>query len=152
MYAPAQHDELTGLVNYIDEQLTAIRAAAFGLTEEQARETPCRSALSVGGIIKHATFVMRGGLLRLRTEVTERPVDGAAYAAFTDSFVVRDDETVAGTIAEFDQVRAELRTALAATDPAADAVSPPMPWHGIFDARPIHVRYYLVHMIEEYAR
>ena len=34
MYAPAQHDEVTGLVNYIDEQLTAIRAAAFGLTEE----------------------------------------------------------------------------------------------------------------------
>ena len=27
MYAPAQHDEVTGLVNYIDEQLTAIRAA-----------------------------------------------------------------------------------------------------------------------------
>ena len=49
MYAPAQHDEVTGLVNHIDEQLTAIRAAAFGLTEEQARQTPCRSALSVGG-------------------------------------------------------------------------------------------------------
>ena len=53
------------LVNYIDQQLTAIRAAAFGLTEAQARETPCRSALSVGGIIKHAAYVMRGGLERL---------------------------------------------------------------------------------------
>ena len=65
MYAPAQHDEVNGLVNYIDEQLTAIRAAAFGLTEAQARETPCRSALSVGGIIKHAAYVMRGALERL---------------------------------------------------------------------------------------
>jgi hypothetical protein len=45
MYAPAQHDEVTGLVNYIDQQLAAIRAAAFGLTEKQARETPRRSAL-----------------------------------------------------------------------------------------------------------
>ncbi|MHA6623209.1 mycothiol transferase [Pseudonocardia sp. DLS-67] len=152
MYAPAQHDEVTGLVNYIDEQLTAIRAAAFGLTEEQARATPCRSALSVGGIIKHATYVMRGALERLRTEVTEQPVDAAAYAAFTDSFAVRDDETVAGTIEEFDRVRAELRAAVAATDPAAGSTAPPAPWHGIFDARPIHARYYLVHLVEECAR
>ena len=152
MYAPAQHDEITGLVNYIDEQLTAIRSAAFGLTEEQARETPCRSSLSVGGIIKHATYVMRGGSARLRTEVTERPMDGAAYAAFTDSFAVRDDETVAATIEEFDRVRAEVMGLVAATDPDRDTVSPPMPWHGIFDARPIHARYYLAHMIEEFAR
>ncbi|QWF78576.1 DinB family protein [Amycolatopsis sp. CA-230715] len=152
MYAPAQHDEVTGLVNYIDEQFTAIRAAAFGLTEEQARETPCRSALSVGGIIKHAAYVMRGALARLRTEVIEQPVDAAAYAVFTDSFTVREDETVAGTIEEFDRVRAELLVAVAATDPDGDAVAPPAPWHGIFDARPIHARYSLVHLIEECAR
>lgn len=152
MYAPAQHDEVTGLVNYIDEQLTAIRAAAFGLTEEQARATPCRSALSVGGIIKHAVFVMRGALERLRTEVSEQPVDGAAYAVFTDSFAVRDDETVAGTIEDFDRVRAQLLAAVAATDPAGGTTAPPAPWHGIFDARPIHARYHLVHLVEEFAR
>lgn len=152
MYAPAQHDEVTGLVNYIDEQLTAIRAAAFGLTEEQARATPCRSALSVGGITKHAAYVMRGALERLRTEVTEQPVDAAAYAAYTDSFAVRDDETVAATIEDFDRVRAELLATVAATDPAGDTTAPPAPWHGILDARPIHARYYLVHLVEECAR
>ncbi|MGW0518771.1 DinB family protein [Crossiella sp. NPDC003009] len=152
MYAPAQHDEVTGLVNYLDEQLTAIRAAAFGLTEQQARETPCRSALSVGGIIKHAAYVMRGALERLRTEVTEQPVDAAAYAEFTDSFAVREDETVAGTIEEFDRLRAQLLAAVAVTDPAAETMAPPAPWHGIFDARPIHARYFLVHLIEECAR
>ncbi|WHT15605.1 DUF664 domain-containing protein [Crossiella sp. CA-258035] len=152
MYAPAQHDEITGLVNYLDEQLTAIRAAAFGLTEQQARETPCRSALSVGGIIKHAAWVMRGALERLRAEVTEQPVDAAAYAEFTDSFTVREDETVAGTIEEFDRLRAQLLAAVAATDPAAETMAPPAPWHGIFDARPIHARYFLVHLIEECAR
>ncbi|WP_086829064.1 DinB family protein [Allokutzneria sp. NRRL B-24872] len=152
MYAPAQHDEITGLVNYIGEQLTAIRAAALGLTEEQARETPCRSALSVGGIIKHTAFVMRGALERLETTVTEQPMDEAAWAEFTDSFTVRDDETVAGTIKDFDQLRAELMDAIAGSDPAADAVSPPAPWHGIFDARPINARYFLVHLIEECAR
>ena len=152
MHAPARHDEITGLVNYIDEQLTAIRAAAFGLTEEQARETPCRSALSVGGIIKHAAYVMRGALERLRTEVSQQPLDAAGYAAFTDSFAVRDDETVAGTIEDFDRVRAQLLTTVAAADPAGDTMAPPAPWYGIFDARLIHARYYLVHLVEECAR
>jgi len=49
MYEPAANDEISGLVNYLDEQLTAIRAAAIGLTEEQVRVQPCRSNLSVGG-------------------------------------------------------------------------------------------------------
>ena len=152
MYPPARHDEVTGLVHYIDEQLTAIRSAAFGLTEAQARETPCRSALSVGGLVKHATYVMRGALERLRTEVTEQPLDAATYAAFTDSFAVRDDETAAATIEEFDRVRADLLAAVAATDPGGDSTAPPAPWYGILDARPIHARHYLVHLVEEFAR
>jgi Protein of unknown function (DUF664) len=153
MYPPAQHDEVTGLVNYIDQQLVAVRAAAFGLTEEQARETPCRSALSVGGIIKHAVHGMRDALERLSTDVTDQPpLDAAAYAAFADSFVVRDDETVAETLEEFDRVRAQLLAAVAATDPAGETTAPPAPWHGIPDARPIHRRYYLVHQVEEFAR
>lgn len=152
MYAPAQHDEVTGLVRYVDEQLTAIRSAAFGLTEAQARQTPCRSGMSVGGLIKHAAYCMHGALSRLRTEVTEQPLDADAVAEFTASFAVRDDETVAATIADFDEVRAELLAVIAATDPGADSVAPPAPWHGIFDARPIHARHYLVHLVEEWAR
>ena len=104
------------------------------------------------GIIKHAAYVMRGALERLGTEVTEQPVDAAAYAAFTDSFAVRDGETVAGTLEDFDRMRAQLLAAVAATDPAGDTMAPPAPWHGIFDARPIHARYYLVHLVEECAR
>lgn len=151
MYAPAQHDEATGLVNYIDEQLTAIRAAAYGLTEEQARATPCRSALSIGGLIKHAVHGMRGAVEQV-TGAAPRPMDAAAFAAYSDSFALRDDETVAGTIEEFDRVRAELLAAVAAADPAAATMAPPAPWHGIFDARPINLRFHLVHFVEEYAR
>lgn len=152
MYAPAQHDETTGLVNYIDQQLGAIRAAAYGLTEEQARQTPCRSALSVGGIVKHIAYVMSGALDRLRTTVTEQPLDEAAYARFMGSFVVADDTSVADTIKEFDALREELLAEVAATDPAADTMAPPAPWQGIFDARPIHARFHLVHLVEECAR
>lgn len=152
MYAPARDDEATGLVRYIDEQLTALRAAPYGLTEEQARATPCRSALSVGGLVKHATYVMRGAAEQLTTGAADPPHDAAGYAVFADSFAVRDDETVAGALAEFDEARARLLAAVAATDPAGDAVAPPAPWYGIAEARPTHARYQLVHLVEELAR
>jgi hypothetical protein len=152
VYVPAQHDEVTGLVNYIDEQLTAIRAAAFGLTEEQARQTPCRSRCQSG-------HHQARGLRQARsTEAAENRSHraagrwGGAYAAFTDSFTVRDDETVAGTVEDFDRVRAQLLATVAATDAASDSMAPPAPWHGIFDARLIHPRYVLVHLVEEWAR
>jgi hypothetical protein len=58
MYAPAEHDEIEGIVSYVEQQLDAIRAAAIGLTDAQARERPCRSALSIGGLLKHVTYCM----------------------------------------------------------------------------------------------
>ncbi|ALE84288.1 DinB family protein [Pseudonocardia sp. HH130629-09] len=152
MYAPARHDETTGLLHYIDQQLTAIRSALYGLTEEQTRATPCRSALSIGGLVKHAAYCMRGAVQRLTTEVTAQPLDAAAVAEFTASFAIGDDETVAGTLAEFDDARAELLAVVSRTDPAAESTAPPTPWNGIHDARPIHARYYLVHLVEEFAR
>lgn len=153
MYTPAQDDEITGLVRYLDQQLDALRAAAIGLTEEQARLQPCRSALSIGGLIKHVTYGMRGAVERL-TGAGGRTVelDADAFAAYEGSFVVGDDETVTGLVAELDAVRTAYLEAVAGTDPAADTVEPPMPWYGIFDARPANGRFYLVHQIEELAR
>ena len=66
MCTPTRDDEITGLVRYIDQQLDAIRASAIGLTEEQRRAcVPCRSALSIGGLIKHTTYVIVGATSRL---------------------------------------------------------------------------------------
>lgn len=152
MYAPAHDDELTGIVRYLDEQLAAIRAAAVGLTDEQARARPCRSALSIGGIIKHVTYGMRGATERLRTGTVATDLDDAAFAAYMGSFALTDDETAADVLAEFDAVRAPYLAAVAATDPGSPTTEPPAPWAGIFDTRPANARYYLVHQIEEMAR
>ena len=38
------------------------------------------------------------------------------------------------------------------SDPDADTMEPPAPWHGIFDARPARLRYRLIHQVEEMAR
>src|SRR5215207_1181124 len=106
MYEPARDDEITGLVRYIDEQLAAIRAAAIGLTEEQVRSRPCRSALSVGGLIKHVTQGMRRTTARLTGgEGAPGVIDEAAFAAYQAGFALTDDETAAGALAAFDEAR-----------------------------------------------
>ena len=152
MYAPASHDELTGLTNYADQQLSALRASVYGLTEAQARETPCRSALSIGGLLKHVTRGMIGAVAQLDGTAEERVIDASTYAEYMGSFVLTEDETAAQIVKQFDEARTAFLAAMRASDPDADALAPPAPWAGIVDARPMKNRYYLVHQIEEYAR
>lgn len=152
MYLPAQHDERTNLAEYVDQQLTAIRASLYGLTEEQARETPCRSALSLAGIVKHTAHGMRGGVPRLRGDEPSADFGAGAMAAYMGSFVLRDDETAVSVRDDFDAVRLEYVAALRTADPDAESMEPPSPWFGIFDARRIRLRYYMTHQVEEMAR
>ncbi len=153
MYTPACDDEVTTIVRYIDQQLEALRAAAIGLTDEQTRMQPCRSALSIGGLLKHATHCMRGTIDRLTADRgSEGGPDADAFAAYEGSFALTDTERAADALADFDAARAEYIAAIRATDPSRPIVEPPAPWFGIFDARPAVTRYRLVHQIEEMAR
>jgi Protein of unknown function (DUF664) len=153
MYTPASDDEITGLVSYIDQQLDAIRASAIGLTEEQARMRPCRSALSIGGLIKHTTYVMVGATRRLTSGDGPPPViDEAAFTAHESSLALADDETTGDAIVAFDAARGPYLATVARTDPGAPTLVPPAPWYGIHDARPANRRFDLVHQIEEMAR
>jgi hypothetical protein len=151
MYAPAEHDEITTITNYLDQQLEALRAAVVGLTDEQARERPCRSALSVGGLLTHATDGMQGAIHRL-TGGDPAPLDEAAYGRYLAAFAVADDVPVADALAAFDELRPQYLAAVAATDPDAVVVEPPAPWDSRFEPTTIRARYYLVHQVEEMAR
>lgn len=150
MYRPAEHDEITGILNYLDQQLDAIRASAYGLTEEQARETPTRSSLSIAGLVKHIVYGLRGAVSRLGDPPAQ--LDADAYTAYANSFVLGEGETVTALLAEFDRVRPEFLAAVEATDPDGVSVEPPSPWHGVFAETQTRTRFYLVHIIEELAR
>ncbi len=152
MYTPTPHSEIEGIVSYVEQQLDAIRASATGLTEEQARRRPCRSTLSIGGLIKHATFCMRGVTERLTRTGPASAIDAAAFAEYEDSFALGEDETASDAVAAFDAARLDYIAALAACDPSAPTVEDPAPWYGVFDARPARGRYLLVHQVEEMAR
>ncbi|MGG5257384.1 DinB family protein [Phycicoccus avicenniae] len=150
MYAPAPDDESTTLVGYVDQQLEALRASVHGLTEEQARSTPCRSALSLAGLLKHVTRGMEGAVALLAGE--ERVLDAEAYAAYQAAFSLTDDESAAGVLEAFDAARPRYLAALRAADPDAERLEPPSPWHGITEPMPARTRYYLTHQVEEMAR
>jgi len=154
MYLPARDDELTGLVNYLDQQLDALRASLLGLTEEQAHATPTRSSLSLGGILKHIEYGMRGAQERLADEngTIERNFDEDGIAQYQRHLVLDPDESAAELLTRFDKTRIDYLAAIRAADPDADILEPPAPWAGVYQPTPAKMRYYLVQQVEEFAR
>lgn len=148
MFGPGRHTEGEVLVGYLEQQLAALRAAAYGLTEQQARATPCRSALSVGGLLKHATYVLQ----RRAEQDAGSPPDATAVALFMGSFALGDGETLAGVLAAYDAACTTYLDDVRRTDPAAAMTAPPAPWDGLYAPTESVQRYRLVHHVEELAR
>ena len=94
-------DEREGLLAFLAQQRTAIRNAAHGLTDEQARLTPTAGALSVGGLVKHAASMERTWM----DTMLQRDAPPQDYDA---NFVLAPDETLAEAIASLDAVRLTL--------------------------------------------
>ena len=79
---PPVNDERDGLLGYLAQQRDALRIAAFGLTDEQARATPSASSLSVGGLIKHVASTERGWIdMVLQRQAASRDNDQDDYEA-----------------------------------------------------------------------
>ncbi len=101
------------------------------LTDEQARQRTTASELTIGGLIKHVTFVERGWA----SFIVEGPAglpsaeDTEALAAHADSFRLREDETLAGALAAYEEVAAATDE-LVRSLPDLDAAQPlpPAPW------------------------
>ena len=85
------------------------------------RSCPCRStALSIGGLIKHATYCMRGVTERLSGGLDPETIDEAPFAAHEASFAFADDETTEDAVAAFDAARVEYVAALGRPPIGAD--------------------------------
>ena len=150
MFHPGVYSENEALVGYIEQQIAAVRASAYGLTEQQARETPCRSTLSIGGLIKHVTYVLRG---RARQKADPAaPLDEAAFALFMGSFALTADETLDGALQAFDEAVSDYLADIRAADPGAPLTVPPAPWDGVYSPTPSVERFALLHHVEELAR
>jgi hypothetical protein len=153
---PPAADERQTLLEFLAFQQNAFFAVAYGLTDEQARSKPSVSALSLGGLIKHATDVQCGWVERAASapdfpSKDTRPME-EIVAAYEDQYVMRDDETLEQLLEGLKKQNAETLRVFAETDlDAAVPVPHDVPWFPQ-DVHHWSVRWAAFHLIEELSR
>ena len=126
---PGEHERQDLRAALAEHRRLLVQTVA-GLSEEQAREHPTVSALSLGGLIKHVTraeqnwtnFITQGTAAIGRT-------DAASFAAHAASFDMADDETVSGLLERYAEV-ARSTEALIMSLPSLEVAHPlpDAPW------------------------
>ena len=143
----AVHSEREGLLAYLTQQRDGLKYAAFGLTDQEIRETPTRSALSLGGLLKHAAHTEREWITTMLGRAA-----GTDQQVYADTFSLADGDTLASLVADIDTVAAETEAAvLGLPDLDVTVQLPPAPWFPT-DADGFSARWILLHVIEELAR
>ncbi len=144
---PPVRTEAEGLLAYLGQQRDGLVYAAYGLTEEQIRQRPTRSALTIGGLLKHAAATERGWVQLM--------VGGPATAdeqAYEDDFRVADADTADGLVAGLRAVGEETASAVNGLNSLEVSVRlPDAPWYPD-DPAGYSARWILLHVLEELAR
>ncbi len=111
-----------------------LRFTTRDITEEQARQRTTVSELTLGGLIKHVTAVERNWQRFIVEGPSSAPDFNAMteedYAEWANGFKLLPGETLAGALAEYEDV-AKRTDELVATFPDLNAAHelPPAPWH-----------------------
>ena len=144
---PSVETEREALIVYLVQQREGLKYAAYGLSDEQIRLKPSASALSVGGLIKHAALTERGWIQIMLGRPEESEED-----AYQDSFALVEHETLDSLIADFDQVARETEEAVNSLDDLGTKVQlPSAPWYPE-NREGYSARWVLLHVVEELAR
>jgi hypothetical protein len=152
--APPLNDERSLLLAYVAQQRDGLRNAAFGLTDDQARATPCASSLSIGGLVKHGASVERGWMDIVLQRRAEEDDDFASRSRrYQDEFRLGPDETLAAAIAGYDEAAQATEAIIGGIDDLGQEVPVPkgVPWFPR-DLKAWSVRWVLLHLVEETAR
>ncbi|RKN51272.1 DinB family protein [Micromonospora endolithica] len=99
---------------FLDEHRRAMHDCLDGLTEEQARRSLVSSRTTLLGLVKHATFVEK---VWFDEAITRRPRTEIGLPATPDeSFVLADDDTIAGVQQAYREACAASRAATSPLD------------------------------------
>ncbi|HTW19409.1 MAG TPA: DinB family protein [Mycobacteriales bacterium] len=142
-------DERAGLLGFLEQQRQQLKNTTYGLTDEQAALTPTASALSVGGLVKHAASVERNWTANV-LGVAQPQADFAAYFA---SFRFEPTDTLEALLKDYDAAAQDSDELFASIDDLGRFVPKPpnAPWIPA-EIEGWSVRWVLLHMIEETAR
>lgn len=153
MFAPGIHTEDQTYAGYVTDLVDHLVAAAYELTEEQARMTPCASALSVGGIVKHCAYGLNQYAVCMTNPPMPTPEQMAGFVAeWQASFALASEETLAGTIETLLAARDRFLAELARVGADGPSLAPPAPWFGSNEPVEIRNRHLLGHTLHELAR
>lgn len=144
---PPTTDETDLLLAFLEQQRTAARTAAHGLTDAQGTATPTPSPLSVGGLVKHLAAVERSW-----TNTMVQGDDDGTPDDYMAGFRLAETETLAGVLDEYDA--AAQATDVVVRKLGLDAPVPvpkDVPWFPQ-DVDEWSVRWVVLHLIEETAR
>ncbi len=154
MPQPRVATEIDFIADYLDEQFTAVRYATYGLTDEQARATPCTSMLSIGGLLKHVLWVMTEN--QRRDDNPSGEMGGEEFQThageFYGSFALSADDDFTQTVAAYERTQGSLLAQVRTMDPDGEVMAPPEPWVGRLEPTRTTHRFHLLHLIEEVAR
>jgi len=146
-------NERESLLAFLEAQRGGLRRAVRGLTDEQAAARPSASAMSLGGLVKHAAHMeehwVQQVLMGRRPEVDRNTEE--KVASWDDEFRLLPDETLDGVLAELDRVARETEETVAALPDLEVVVAlPEAPWFPKDAKR--SARWILLHLVEEQAR
>ncbi len=122
-----------------------LRYTVRGLTDEQATACPTRSALCLGGLIKHVASTEENWMRFAVGGAENRPVDGPAV--WEANFRMLPGETLAGVLAEYERVAASTDELVETLDLDAAHELPQEPWFE--PGADWTVRRVLLHLIAE---
>ena len=112
-------DERELLANYVLQQHDGFRGAILDLTDEQAGQRIASSALSVGGLVKHAASVQVGWRLMIEAAPDEPVWPGTLeeqQANYERDNTWLEGDTVDAVLAAFDAEAERVLTAVRAAD------------------------------------
>ena len=121
--------ERVDLLEALAKHRELFRFTVQGLTDEQAAATPTDSALCLGGLIKHVTFVETGWVSFILEGASALEMREGSYDEHTNSFRMLEGETLAGILTDYEAC-AKRTDDLVRTIPSLDQSHPlpSAPW------------------------
>lgn len=140
------HDEREALLGFLQSQREGLRLSVYGLTDEEAKQAPSASTLSLAGLIKHVASVERNWIDILQ----QAPAND--QAAYLESFQP-GGQTLEAILADFEKAAEATDAAFLDLPDLEYSVPVPkeVPWFPK-DIDAWTARWVLVHLIEEAAR
>jgi hypothetical protein len=129
--------ERADLLDVLQKHRGLFRVTVQGITDEQARTRSTVSELTLGGLVKHVAGTEKHWARFIEHGPAENAIDWAnvdwsnpppEVSAYSDGFRMLDDETLAGLLADYDEVAAATDALVTTVDLDGSQPLPTAPW------------------------